>query len=226
VEEARQSDHFNTLGVALHLVGRLRAFQREGLQLRNLASDLIVLSRAQGSTDWGLAGEILLGWQEARDGGLQEGLESIRRGVGGLRARKLNVWLPAYLLLLAEICCDASQIDETLALLDEAKELMELQEHPVCEAELYRLRACAELSRGSSAEVVEACFDRALAVARSQSAKFWELRTAVSRARFWRDQGKRDEARDLLASVYGWFTEGFDTRDLKEAKALLDELAA
>jgi len=225
VEEARQSDHFNSLGVALHLMGRLRAFRREGAQLRNLACDLIALSREQGSTDWGLAGEILLGWQEARNGCLKEGLERIRRGVEGLRARKLNVWLPAYLLLQAEICCDAGQFDETLELLDEAKELIELQQHPVCEAELYRLRACAELSRGSSAEVVEACFDRAFAVARGQSAKFWELRTAVSRAGYWRDRGRYAEARDLLAPIYGWFSEGFDTPDLKEAKVLLNELA-
>ena len=225
VEEARQSDHFNSLGVALHLMGRLRAFRREGAQLRDLACDLIALSREQGSTDWGLAGEILLGWQEAQDGYLREGLERIRRGVEGLRARKLNVWLPAYLLLQAEICCNAGQFDETLELLDEAKKLIELQEHPVCEAELYRLRACAELSRGSSAEVIEACFDRAFAVARGQSAKFWELRTAVSRAGYWRDRGKYAEARDLLAPIYGWFSEGFDTPDLKEAKVLLNELA-
>ena len=72
----------------------------------------------------------------------------------------------------------------------------------------------------------QAYLERALAVARSQQAKSWELRAAMSMARFWRDQGKRDEARELLAPIYGWFTEGFDTRDLKEAKALLDELAA
>jgi predicted ATPase len=78
----------------------------------------------------------------------------------------------------------------------------------------------------SDAPKAEACFARALAVARQQQAKSWELRAAMSMARLWRDQGKRDEARDLLAPVYGWFTEGFDTRDLKEAKALLDELAA
>jgi predicted ATPase len=73
--------------------------------------------------------------------------------------------------------------------------------------------------------VIDYCFDRALEVARAQHARFSELRTAVSRARFWRDQGKRTDARDLLAAIYCWFTEGFDTPDLKEAKALLDELA-
>jgi predicted ATPase len=73
--------------------------------------------------------------------------------------------------------------------------------------------------------VIEACFDQSLDIARDQGAKFWELRTAVSRSRYWRDQGKRQQARDLLAPIYGWFTEGFDTLDLKEAKALLNELA-
>jgi hypothetical protein len=106
------------------------------------------------------------------------------------------------LLLQAEIGCDVGQFDEALKLLDEAEELIELQAHPVCEAELYRLRARAELSRGSSAEVVEDCFDLSFAVARRQNAKFWELRTAVSRAGYWRDRGKYAEARELLAPVY------------------------
>jgi predicted ATPase len=225
VEEAKQSGHFNTLGVALHLAGRLRAFQRDGVQLRILASQLITLSREQGATDWQLAGEILLAWQNAREGALEQGLEAVRRGVDGLRARNLNVWLPVYLLMHAEICCKAGRFDEALQLLDETMELMQLQDHPVCEAELHRLRACTEFSRGANVSVVEASFDRALDVARRQRTKFWELRAAISRARFWRDRGMRTEASALLAPLYDWFTEGFDALDLKEAKALLDELA-
>jgi predicted ATPase len=127
--------------------------------------------------------------------------------------------------LQAEICGKTGRFDEALQLLDETMELMQSQDHPVCEAELHRLRACTELTRGANASVVEACFDRALHVARRQGTKFWELRAAVSRARFWRDQGMRTEANALLAPLFGWFTEGFDTPDLKEAKALLDELA-
>ena len=84
----------------------------------------------------------------------------------------------------------------------------------------------ALMSRQPDAAKAEASFERALEVARQQQAKSWELRAAMSMAWLWRDQGKRDEARDLLAPVYGWFSEGFDTLDLKEAKALLDELAA
>ena len=88
----------------------------------------------------------------------------------------------------------------------------------------HRRRNRAEVAASPDAAKAEAYFERALAVARQQQAKSWELRAAMSMARLWRDQGKRDEARELLAPVYGWFTEGFDTRDLKEAKALLDEL--
>ena len=126
----------------------------------------------------------------------------------------------------AEICSEAGRFDEALQLLDETMELMQLQDHPVCEAELHRLRACTEFSRGANVSVVEAYFDRALDVARRQGTKFWELRVAISRARFWRDLGMRTEASALLGPLYDWFTEGFNTLDLKEAKTLLDKLAA
>jgi predicted ATPase len=95
------------------------------------------------------------------------------------------------------------------------------------EAEVHRIAGeIALMSPKPDVAKAEDCFERALAVAREQQAKSWELRTAMSMAGLWRDQGKRDEARELLAAVYGWFTEGFDTLDLKQAKALLDELAA
>ena len=225
VEEAKQSGHFNTLGVALHLTGRLCAFQRDGVRLQALASQLVTLSREQGAPDWLLAGEILLAWQNAREGALEQGLEAIRRGVEGLRARKMNVWLPHYLLMQAEISSATGRFEEAFQLLDETMELMQLQDHPVCEAELHRLRGCTEFSRGANTSVVEACFDRALDVARRQGAKFWELRAAISRAQYWRDRGMRSEASALLAPLYEWFSEGFEMLDLKEAKALLDELA-
>jgi predicted ATPase len=96
-----------------------------------------------------------------------------------------------------------------------------------CEAEIHReVGEIALMSPEADAAKAEACFERALAIARAQQAKSWELRAGMSMARLWRDQGKRDEARDLLAPVYGWFTEGFETLDLKDAKTLLDELHA
>ena len=104
---------------------------------------------------------------------------------------------------------------------------METTKDRCCEAEVYRTAGKISLkSPEPDAAEAQMYFERALAVARQQEAKSWELRAAMSMARLWRDQGKRDEARELLAPVYGWFTEGFDTRDPKEAKALLAELAA
>ena len=104
---------------------------------------------------------------------------------------------------------------------------METTKEKWCEAEVYRMAGeIALLSPKPDAAKAEAYFEHALAVARQQQAKSWELRAAMSLARLWRDQGKVQQARELLAPVYGWFTEGFDTRDLKEAKALLNELAA
>ena len=111
--------------------------------------------------------------------------------------------------------------------ISEAAKAIETTGELWCEAEVHRIAGEIALkSLAPDPEKAEAYFDRALAVAREQQAKSWELRAAMSMARLWRDQGKRDEARDLLAPVYGWFTEGFDTLDLKDAKVLLDELAA
>jgi predicted ATPase len=109
----------------------------------------------------------------------------------------------------------------------EAMTAVETTGEKLWEAEVYRTAGdIALLSPEPDAAKAEGYFERALSIARQQQAKSWELRAAMSTARLWRDQGKRDEARDLLAPVYGWFTEGFDTLDLKEAKALLDELNA
>jgi predicted ATPase len=104
---------------------------------------------------------------------------------------------------------------------------VETTKERICEAEVHRIAGEIALRRAEpDAAKAQAYFQRALAVAREQQAKSWDLRAVMGMARLWRDQGKRDEARELLAPVYSWFTEGFDTRDLKEAKALLDELAA
>jgi predicted ATPase len=117
----------------------------------------------------------------------------------------------------------AGQPEEGLDRLVEAAKFVGTTQARWAEAEMHRLRGTLLLSKHEHAGA-EDSYGHALAVARRQSAKFWELRAAVDLARLWRDQGKRTEARDLLAPIYGWFTEGFDTLDLKEAKALLDEL--
>ena len=133
--------------------------------------------------------------------------------------------MPFYLTTFAEIYGLAGQPQKGLERLREAAVLLETTQECWAEAEMHRMRGTLLLSIQDQA-AAEDSFHKALAVAQRQSARLWELRAATDLARLWLDQGKRDQARDLLAPVYGWFTEGFDTLDLKEAKALLDELAA
>ena len=131
--------------------------------------------------------------------------------------------MPHYIALLAAACEIAGQIEEGAALLDEALQIVERTGERWFAAELNRHKGQLLLRQGHP-EAAEELYRKALSIAREQEAKLWELRAAASLARLRRDQGRRAEARDLLAPVYGWFTEGFDTPDLKEAKALLDEL--
>jgi predicted ATPase len=158
-------------------------------------------------------------------GQLDQGLEMMRGAMAA--AKKINakmLWTP-HLGSLALAHARAGQAEVALDLLSEALAAVEDMDERMFEAELHRVVGDALLSMQRKGEA-EVEFTRALAIARQQQAKSWELRAAMSLARLWRDQGKVSEARELLAPVYGWFTEGFDTRDLKEAKALLEELAA
>ena len=137
-----------------------------------------------------------------------------------------NLAAMVYLPSLAKAYAELGQFDDAWRCIGEAMTAIETTKERWCEAEVNRIAGEIALkSPEPDAAKAEAYFERALAVARQQQAKSWELRAAMSMARLWRDQGKRDEARELLAPVYGWFTEGFDTLDLKEAKALLEELA-
>jgi predicted ATPase len=135
------------------------------------------------------------------------------------------VGTPHLFMCLAETYATLGQPVEALNCLAEHAQIIETTGERRDEAELHRMRGDLLSGKGDRA-AAEQSYHRALAVARRQSAKFWELRASMCLARLWRDQGKASEVRELLAPVYGWFTEGFDTRDLKEAKALLEELAS
>jgi predicted ATPase len=137
----------------------------------------------------------------------------------------LKLLMPFFLTTIAEVYGMAGQPDKGLNRLAEAAIVIGMTQERWAEAEMHRLRGTLLLSMHEHA-AAEDGYHQALAVARSQSAKFWELRAAIDLARLWRDQGKPIEARDLLAPVYGWFTEGFDTVDLKDAKSLLNQLNA
>ena len=141
--------------------------------------------------------------------------------------REQHLWLPLLSYhILARAYAELGQFDDAWRCIGEAMTAVETTKERWCEAEVHRIAGEIALkSPEPDAAKAEAYFERALAVARQQQAKSWELRAAMSLARLWRDQGKVQQARELLAPVYGWFTEGFDTRDLKEAKALLEELA-
>jgi len=133
--------------------------------------------------------------------------------------------MPLYQSYLARVYAELGKFADAWQCVGEAMAAVEITKERWCEADLYRVAGeVALLSPQPDMARAEAYLDRALAIARSQQAKSWELRAAISMARLWRDQGKRQQAHDLLAPVYGWFTEGFDTLDLKQAKALLDEL--
>jgi predicted ATPase len=149
----------------------------------------------------------------------------ITSGITGRRSTGSVNFLPLHSLYSAIAHAKLNQFDEAWCRIDEAVAAVETTKERWCEAEVYRTGGeIALMAREPDAAQAEAYFERALAVARAQQAKSWELRSAMSMARLWRDQGKRQQAHDLLAPIYGWFTEGFDTLDLKEAKALLGEL--
>jgi len=141
------------------------------------------------------------------------------------RSSGTTLFSPVWLSHLARACGELGQFDDAWSYIGEAITAVEATKEKWYEAEVHRIAGeIALMSPERDAAKAEAYFERALATARTQQAKSWDLRAAISMARLWREQGKRDEARELLAPVYGWFTEGFDTLDLKQAKALLDEL--
>jgi predicted ATPase len=158
-------------------------------------------------------------------GKAQDAIQMFTSGTAAYRSTGATIWRPLHLSHLARAYAKVGQFDDAWRCIGEAMTAVEATKERWCEADIHRIAGnVALLSPERDVRKAEAYFERALSVARAQQAKSWELRAAMSLARLWRDQGKVSEARELLAPVYGWFTEGFDTRDLKEAKALLDDL--
>jgi predicted ATPase len=185
------------------------------------------LADERGAPYWKAFGTAARGWLFIETGKASEAVQAITSGITSLRSTGAILYEPWHLWYLAMAYAELGRPDDARRCIDDAIEKVERSKEKWCEAEVHRIAGEIALkSPQPDAAKAETYFERALAVARQQQSKSWELRAATSMARLWRDQGKRDEARELLAPVYGWFTEGFDTRDLKEAKALLDELAA
>jgi predicted ATPase len=166
------------------------------------------------------------GYVLAATGKASDAVQTITTGLAAWRSTGTTLRIPTSLFYLASAEAELRQFDTAWCCISEAMTAVETAKERWFEAEINRMAGeIALLSPQPDAAKAEAYFERALAVARQQQAKSWELRAAMSIARLWRAQGKVQQARELLAPVYGWFTEGFDTRDLKEAKALLEELA-
>jgi predicted ATPase len=170
-------------------------------------------------------GRLLRGWALAMRGDAVEGVAQIRQGLTVSQGEGLNLFRPYFLGLLAEACGQAGHPEAGLTAMTEASTLMAVTGERWWEAEVSRLQGALRLQLPvPDIQQAEACFQQALTLARGQQAKSLELRAVLSLTRLWQQQGKRDEARELLTPVYGWFTEGFATPDLQEAKALLGEL--
>jgi predicted ATPase len=177
-----------------------------------------------GFPHWRAQGTICRGWAKLKNGDVTEGISLLRSGLAAYRATGAEQRMSEYTSLLASACEIVGQVEEALTLLDEGLEIVQRTGERWFAAELHRHKGQLLLRQGHS-EAAEELYCKALGIAREQEAKLWELRAAASLARFRRDQGRHAEAHDLIAPIFGWFTEGFDTPDLKEAKALLDELA-
>jgi predicted ATPase len=223
---ARGLSHPYSMAYVLCFAAGLHQYLHDGQMAQETAEEAIAISIEHGFPFWFAMGTCLYGWALAQPGQGAEGIEQGRRGIAAWRATGAELAQPHWLSLLAETYGHVGQVEAGLEVLDEALERVDAHGERYSEAELYRLKGelLQALSTDYAAEA-EACFHRALDVARAQQAKSWELRAAISLVRLCQRQGKRTEARALLAPVYGWFTEGFDTADLQEAKALLHALA-
>jgi TOMM system kinase/cyclase fusion protein len=224
---AQQSAHPFSLSFVLTFTAVFHQFRREGRATQERAEAAIRLAMEQGFPLWVTFGTILRGWALAQQGQAKEGVEQMHQGLRAHRGTGAELQRPYYLALLAEAHGTMGQSEAGLTVLAEALALVDTTGERWYEPELYRLKGDLLLQQSSdNAAEAETCFHQALDVARNQQAKSLELRAATSLARFWQQQGKRTKARELLAPIYGWFTEGFDTADLQDAKALLDKLGA
>jgi predicted ATPase len=223
IAEARRLAHSQTIASAL-MIGAIRLSIAGDIgDLDDLIEDLVAVATEQAFPQWRAFGTIYRGWVKAKNGDVVEGISLLRSGAAAYRANENELLMPHHTALPARACDVAGQIDEVLTALDDALQIAGRTGERWLDPELHRHKGQLLLQQGHSG-AAEELYRRALSIAEEQEAKLWELRVAVSLARLRRDQGRPAEARDLLAPIYRWFTEGFDTADLKDAKALLDEL--
>ena len=223
---AQELSHPYSLAIALNIVAFLHQFRREGNAAQEHAEASVTLSNEGGFGFILGMGIILLGWALAEQGQGEEGIAQMRQGLASWQATGAELYRSYWLALLAEAYGKTGQVEEGLAVLAEALDIVHKNGERYYEAEIYRLKGGLLLARSTENQKdSETCFRQAIDIASQQSARSLELRAVMSLSRLLNNQGKKDEARQILAEIYNWFTEGFDTRDLKEAKILLEELS-
>ena len=228
---AQTLSHPPASATALIFAAELHLYCRETQPTRELAEAILALATEHGFPFWLAWGTILSGWALAEQGRPAEGIERMQQGLSAYRSTGAELWRPHFLALLAEAYGKAGQAEAGLKTLAEVLAVVDRTQERVYEAELYRLKGELTLLQPSregedagDRDEAEACFLKAIAIARRQRARSLELRAVMALSRLWRQQGKPGDARQMLAETYGWFTEGFDTSDLQEAKVLLSEL--
>jgi class 3 adenylate cyclase/predicted ATPase len=225
LREARETGHAGPLMHAMTLTCLTQLISGNYATAKALSDEMIVLAEEKGPSVYEPTGMLRRAGVLALTGKASNAVDIFSSAIPVIRSTGTTIHRPVWLSLLARACGDLGQFDDAWSHIGEAITAVETTKETWYEADVHRIAGeIALMSPEPDAAKAEACFERALAVARAQQAKSFELRAAISMARLWRDQAKRDEAREILAPVYGWFTEGFDTLDLKQAKALLDEL--
>jgi predicted ATPase len=223
---AHELSHSYSLAFARCMAAYIYQFCRDVPAVHEQADAAVALATAQGFPQWATLGTIFRGWALAMQGQGEAGIAQIRQGIAACRTAEAALFVPYYCTLRADVADHLGHTEDGLQALAEAHTLVEQHEERWWEAEIHRLRGVVLLRQpGTPPAEAEAWLQRALDVARRQEAKALELRAAMSLSRLWQQQGKCADAQALLAPVYHWFTEGFDTADLQEAKALLETLA-
>jgi class 3 adenylate cyclase/predicted ATPase len=222
---AQERSHPFSLAFAEMFAGFVHKYRREAGAARENAERVLGICVERGFPHFLGAATLMRGWAIAAQGRNEEGIAQIREGLAGVRASGIELGRPPYHTTLADACREADRLDDGLSAVTEALAVADEHEERAYEPEIHRVRGELLLRQDPpNAAEAQSCFQRAISVARNQNAKSWELRATMSLARLLAKQGHRDEARATLADIYNWFTEGFDTADLKDAKSLLDEL--
>jgi class 3 adenylate cyclase/predicted ATPase/energy-coupling factor transporter ATP-binding protein EcfA2 len=227
LNDAREIGHAATLMYTIAHAQLIHIFCGNYATANLLADELVALADEKRTSMWKAFGIMNQGLLDALTGNAKGAVQKIESGVTTFRSTGSTLWMPLYLSRLAQAYAELGQYESAQRCIHEAMAAVETTKERWCEADVHRIAGDIELlAREPCTAKAEAYFERALAVAHQQQAESWELRAAMSMARLWRDQGKRQQAHDLLAPIYGWFSEGFDTLDLKEAKSLLEQLKA